>query len=67
MNEMISEIIEQELGDDSSTKNSNNKKTIFGGLTMETFFTLAHTLRAMAECIKYLLDVKKLHACYQAN
>ena len=45
---MICAIIDKELGDDSVTKNSNNIKTIKGGLSIETFFTLAHALCAMA-------------------
>ena len=63
---MMSDIIEQEWGDDSITKNSNDKNTIFGGLSID-FFALAHTLRTMAECVKHSLDFKNLHACYQAN
>ena len=55
---MILSIIDKELGDDSITKNSNNNKSIKGGLSIETFFTLAPALCTMAECIKHLLDKK---------
>ena len=66
INKMISEIIDKEIiVDDSKPTDSNNNQTVVGGLSLETFFTLSHTLRAMTDCIKYLLDVKNLNTFYQ--
>ena len=56
---MTSEIIDEVMiVDDSTPTDSNNKQTVVGGLSMETFFTLSHALRAMTDCVKHLLDVK---------
>ena len=44
--------------------NSNNKsgrKTLFGGPSEETFFSLAHTLRWYKDYIIYMLNEKKLN------
>lgn len=44
----------------SSRNKSTNTKAIEGGLSMETFTTLNHTLRDTVDCAKCLLDEKGL-------
>ena len=62
----MSKIINVEFSSDSDDKNPKSRKTksanakaIEGGLTMETFATLSHTLRATVDCTKHLLDKKE--------
>ena len=67
LDKIISEIIDVEFSSDSDDENpkssktkSANTKAIEGGLSMETFTTLSHTLRATVDCVKYLLDEKRI-------
>ena len=63
MDKFISETIDKELSsdlDDDKQKTSKVKgiKAIEGLLSIEKFTTLGHTLRAISDCIKHLLDEK---------
>ena len=65
LDKLMSEMINIKFSSDSddekqkgSKLKDTNTKAIKSGLSMKTYAILSHTLRAIIDCIKYLLDKK---------